>query len=258
MAIPTWRALAFLVTTVDASWREPRVGIRRGRTRRLERQMAAAEIAASRDVLLRVPAAIRDWSEESVEMDLLGVELLREPVTTLTPIGDGRWWVGPDDVPRAAWRAIGPGSVDAVFVLWPSDGALPLCGWGCTVGPGPATQGAGFSSIVSDGWAGYPSRLHPEEGFVHEWLHQVESVLRGRGIGSDVMPTLHDVDRRTSCRSIDLPPFGRTYPEHHAETDTWQPWYRDLMTGTVMGRDPGEPSCLGLHPRHWAKSVPNS
>ena len=256
MPTPTWRALAFLVTHVDAAWREPRMGLRRGRMRRLEREMSAAEIASSRGVLDRVPAAIGDWSEGAVEMDLLGVEILREPVTTLTPIGDGRWWVGPRDVPTGAWRAFRPGSVDAVFVLWPSDGVLPLCGWGCTVGPGPETQSAGFSSIVSDGWASYPERRHPEEGFVHEWLHQVESVLRGRGVGPEAMPTLHDVDRRTSCRSTDVPPFGTTYPEHHAETDTWQPWYRDLMTGTVRGRDRGEPECQGLRREHWARSLP--
>lgn len=219
--------------------------------------MSAAEIAASREVLERTPAAIAAWSEGAVAMDLFGVGTIDEPVTTLSPIGDGRWWVAPDDVPRDAWRSFRPGGVDAVFVLWPSDGVLPLCGWGCTLGPGAGTQGAGFSSIVSDGWAGYPNRLHPEEGFVHEWLHQVESVLRGRGLGPDVLPTLHDVEGRTSCRSTDLPPFGRIYPEHHRETDTWQPWYRDLMTGTVRGRDPGEPACLGLRPEHWRRSLPN-
>ena len=95
---------------------------------------------------------------------------------------------------------------------------MPLCGWGCTVGPGPGTKGAGFSSIISDGWAGYPDRLHPEEGFVHEWLHQVESVLRSRGVGPDVLPGLHDVDGRTSCRSVDLaavrPDLSRAPPGH--------------------------------------------
>jgi hypothetical protein len=71
-----------------------------------------------------------------------------------------------------------------------------------------------------------------------------------------VLPNLHDVDGRTSCRSTELPPHGRTYPDHHARTDTWQPWYRDLMTGTVRGRDPGEPPCLGLRPREWRISRP--
>jgi hypothetical protein len=70
------------------------------------------------------------------------------------------------------------------------------------------------------------------------------------------MPDLHDVDGRTSCRLIDLPPHGRTYSQHHAATDTWQPWYRDLMTGTVRRRDRHEPKCLGLRRQHWAISRP--
>lgn len=252
-----WRAVAILAVHVHATWTEPRRGILARRRRRLERSMGAAEIAATIGVLERVPAAIAAWSEGSVSMDLVDVRLLREPVVRISAIGDGRWWVGPDDLPRGALESLRPGTVDAVFVLWPTDGAVPLCGWGCTVGPGPATNGAGYSSIISDGWAGYPDRLHPEEGFVHEWLHQVESVLRERGVGRDVLPNLHDVDGRTSCRPADLPPFGRTYPEHHAATDTWQPWYRDLMTGTVGGRDRGEPACLGLRREHWKRSLPS-
>ena len=218
--------------------------------------MGAGEIAATEAVLRAVPAAVAAWSEGVVELDLRSIDRIDEPIRRLTPIGDGRWWLAPDDLPQALWRRLRPGSVDAVFVLWPTDGTVPLCGWGCTVGPAAPTAGAGFSSIISDGWAGYPHRLHPEEGFVHEWLHQVESVLRGRGVGTDVLPGLHDVNGRTSCRSTDLPPFGRTYPEHHAATDTWQPWYRDLMTGTVHGRDRGEPGCLGLRPDHWSMSRP--
>jgi len=252
----TWRAVAFLATRVEATWREPRRGFRLGQSHGVERAMSEPEIAASAHVLERVPAAIDHWSEGSAGMDLIDVIRLDEPIRSLSPIGDGRWWVGPDDVPRSLWASVRAGEVDSVYFLWPSDGDVPLCGWGCTVGPGSASMGAGFSSIISDGWAGYPGRLHPEEGFVHEWLHQVEGVLRGRGIGTDILPNLHDVDGRTTCRSTELPPFGRTYPEHHRETDTWQPWYRDLMTGTVGGRGGAEAACLGLRPEHWARSLP--
>ena len=177
-----------------------------------------------------------------------------EPIRRLTPIGDGRWWLGPEDLPTAFWDAIQLGSVDAIYLVWPSDGAMPLCGWGCTVGPGPGTKGAGFSSIISDGWAGYPGRLHPEEGFVHEWLHQVEirAPEPGRGSGRPARPP-----RRGRP---DVVPIGGPRPvradvsRHHQVTDTWQPWYRDLMTGTVRGREVAEPPCLGLRPEHWELS----
>jgi len=257
VVIPTWRAVAFLAVEVDAEWSEPRTGLRRGRSHRLQRTMGDAEIEATTRVLRRVPAAVEAWSEGSVALDLRVVTTIREPVRRLSASGPGQYWLAPDDLPRRTLASLRPGTADAVFVLWPTDGTVPLCGWGCTIGPSPATNGAGYSSIISDGWRGYPERLHPEEGFVHEWLHQVESVLRRRGVGEDVMPNLHDVDRRTSCRAPELPPFGRTYPEHHEITDTWQPWYRDLMTGTVRGRDRGEPRCLGLHPAHWRGSLPD-
>jgi hypothetical protein len=255
MSVVTWRAVAFLALEMDATW-GARARLLGGAKGRLRRSMGREEIAASEAVLRAVPAAVSSWSEGLAELDLRSIHRIDEPIRRLTPIGDGRWWVGPDDLPASALRRLRPGRVDAVFVLWPTDGAVPLCGWGCTIGPGAATGGAGYSSIISDGWAGYPDRLHPEEGFVHEWLHQVESVLRGRGVGPDVLPNLHDVDRRTSCRSTELPPYGRTYPEHHAATDTWQPWYRDLMTGTVQGRDRAEPACLGLRPEDWSISRP--
>ncbi len=251
-----WRARAFLAVEVDAWWSAPRAGFRPAQRHPMQRRMSEAEIAATIEALRHVPAAIDAWSEGAAGMELEAITTVDEPITRLTPIGDGRWWVGPEDLPRAFWAGIRPGSVDAIYVIWPSDGKVPLCGWGCTNGPSAGTSGAGFSSIISDGWAGYPDRLHPEEGFVHEWLHQVESVLRTRGLGKDVLPELHDVDGRTSCRSPDLPPFGRMYPDHHRETDTWQPWYRDLMTGTVRGRDHDEPPCLGLRPEHWERSRP--
>src|SRR5690349_22282224 len=94
MATPTWRATAFLATAVDARWREPRAGLRRGREHRLDRRMEAAEIRASEAVLRRVPAAIESWSEGAVALEWLAVERLDRPTATLTPVGDGRGWGG--------------------------------------------------------------------------------------------------------------------------------------------------------------------
>ena len=59
----TWRARAFLATEVDASWTAPRTGIRPGKKQRMTRRMSDPEIAATVDVLRRVPAAISAWSE---------------------------------------------------------------------------------------------------------------------------------------------------------------------------------------------------
>jgi hypothetical protein len=212
--------------------------------------MSDAEIEASVDVLRRVPAAVASWSEGNAAIDPLDIQVVDHPVARLSDDGGGRFWPAPRDVSDDIRRHARRGEYDSVFVLWPTDGATPLCGWGCSIGRSNDAAGAGYSAIISDHWAGYAAREFPEEGFVHEWLHQVESAFRELGVGERRLPGLHDVEGRTSARGSDVAPFGRGYVEHHRRTDTWQPWYRDLMTGTVAPRD-GVERPLGLTPDLW-------
>jgi hypothetical protein len=131
-----------------------------------------------------------------------------------------------------------------VYALWPCDPEVPQCGWGCSQGPSDATFGAGFSSISTDHWRSLATDPDPEQGYVHEWLHQVEGVFRGLGLSEAELPPLHDAADYTSTRSTDEPPFGRTYAEYHDGTAgleqaarTWSPWYRDWMTGRLRPAD---------------------
>ncbi|HEY7524408.1 MAG TPA: hypothetical protein VH720_12225 [Candidatus Limnocylindrales bacterium] len=242
--ITVWRTLALVYRRLDVSWRD---GLKR-RTSRYE--MGAEEVAALRGVLDGVPGAVVEWSEGNASLEPFDVKLTDRPLTTMTLSGPGRWWIAPDDC-RQELDVLAPeGRYDSIIVIWGSDGAIPLCGWGCSIGPSRAANGAGFSSIVNDAWRGYGQRLHPEEGFVHEWLHQVEAVYRELGVDGVRFPTLHEVEGRTSCRSTDLPPFGAFYPEYERQTGTWQPWYRDLMTGTVRPPDGGP--CQGMTSEAWA------
>jgi len=61
------------------------------------------------------------------------------------------------------------------------------------------------------------------------------------------------------------PPFGRSYAEYHDGVDgrpgarTWQPWYRDWMTGRLRPVDQAMTSSvapddvpIGLTPDRWA------
>jgi hypothetical protein len=154
---------------------------------------------------------------------------------------------------------------------------LQLCGWGCTVGGSDATFGAGFTSIASDHWPTLSTDPDPEQGYVHEWLHQVEVVYRALGLGEAELPNLHEAASYTSTRPPTEPPFGRSYAEYHdgAPADpaaglpalpparTWSPWYRDWMTGRLqpvasasaateeLASDPGA-SAIGLTPERWA------
>jgi hypothetical protein len=76
-------------------------------------------------------------------------------------------------------------------------------------------------------------------------------VYRDLGLDDTALPGLHDVADRTSARGRAVEPYGRTYPDYESETGTWQPWYRDLMTGTVGTKD-SETGPLGLTPERWA------
>jgi hypothetical protein len=239
--------LALVFVASDAGWRTP--GGARGRVRRRAEEMELATIVAQ---LERVPAAVRGWSDGAASIERLTVEVVERPIVTLSPTGPDRLWAGPDDVRPELDRFVRRRSVDSVVVVWPSDRRTPLCGWGCTIGPSPGAHGAGFSSIVSDEWLDHARRPFPEEGFVHEWLHQVEGALQARGVGPDRVPSLHDAEVRTSCRPASEPPFGATYRHWHDRNPaghSWQEWYADWMTGRV--RRPDGDGCFGLTPDLW-------
>jgi hypothetical protein len=240
-----WRSLALVFRETDA--RYGRFGRQRCR-----RTMSRPEVAATRRVLRRVPAAVATWSEGNARLRPFRLLVLDTPLTRLSDAGGGRYWPAPGDVADVIADHASPGDFHSIFVVWPTDGDTPLCGWGCTLGPSAEAQGAAYSAMINDDWRGYATRDFAEEGFVHEWLHQVESVYRTLGVGDDRLPGLHDVEGRTSARGTDVPPFGKGYVAYHAQTDTWQPWYRDLMTGTV-GPKGTEPGPLGLTPELWAR-----
>jgi hypothetical protein len=213
--------------------------------------MLPDELATTLGVLERVPAAVRAWSEGLAALEPFRVEVVDRPISSLSDGGGGRAWVGPGDCRPELDRSAPYGRFDAVLVVWPTSGDLELCGWGCSIGPSDAANGAGFSSIVSDHWRSYDTQPHPEEGFVHEWLHQVEATYRGLGFGEDIVPPLHDAEILTSARPLDEAPYGDTYRvEHDRNGHTWLPWYRDYLTGRV--RRPDGRGSFGLSPEVWA------
>jgi hypothetical protein len=238
-----FRALALVAPRLDA-----RPGLRLLRARRT---MEDAELAEMLRVLAALPAAVDAWSEGNAALEMERVEVLDEPIRSLTRVDATRWWVAPSDVRAALGRFAAGRAFDSIFLVYPTDGSFPLCGWGCSAGPSEASAGAGWSSIISDHWQEGARNPHPEQGFVHEWLHQVEAMYRGSGVlGAEAFPDLHDVDGRTSTR-LDEPPFGRPYVDWERETGSWQPWYRDLMTGTVSPKGI-ERSPVGMTRDRWA------
>jgi hypothetical protein len=249
-------ALLYLVTNA-------RVGSGLNR-RRVQRVMARAEREAVTAVLERLPATIEAWSDGFAALEPMHIVEVRRPLNTLSSSGEGRWWAGPRDCRDELIELAGDRPYDSVIVLWPSVPDLPLCGWGCTIGPSDAALGAGFTSIATDHWPTLATDPDPEQGYVHEWLHQVEAIYRALGVVQDELPDLHAAGDFTSIRSGTEPPFGRSYAEYHdggagrSGARTWAPWYRDWMTGRLRRiATAGAPSAgpeqrsIGLSPERW-------
>jgi hypothetical protein len=176
-----------------------------------------------------------------------------EPVRGLARVGGG-WWADPGALAPLLEPHLGaPGAFDSVIALYPADGSPELApAWGYTWGEVGFLGGVGVSSIVSGDWPRWATMTDPEQGFVHEWLHQVEPVYRRLGVGEDVLPNLHDVaDRRTS--RPDAADRAETYVEFERRTGSWRPWYRDLMTGTVGPATGEAPRVRGLTRERWLR-----
>ncbi len=251
-----FRTLVLLYPVLDARWGS---GLKR---RRAQRVMTRDERAAVEGVVERLPATVRAWSDGLAELEPLDVIEVRRPIPSLSSSGGGRWWVGPRECRDALEMHAAPDRYDSVYALWPCAPDVPQCGWGCTIGASDATFGAGFSSISTDHWRSLATDPTPEQGYVHEWLHQVEGFYRALGLGEAELPGLHEAGSFGSTRPEDEPPFGHTYAEYHdgvpgdrrTGAHTWAPWYQDWMTGRLrpagQAGSPREP--IGLTPERWA------
>lgn len=259
----TWRTLVLFYPVMDARYGS---GLARRRARRV---MGRDERAVIEGVVETIPSTVAAWSEGAAALAPFDIVAVRRPIGSLSASGGGRWWVGPREVkPELTDVAATGASYDSVIALWPGDPDVPQCGWGCTLGPSDATFGAGFSSISTDHWRTLATDPDPAQGYVHEWLHQVEAVYRALGLGEDELPPLHDAGAFTSTRPVEDAPYGRSYAEHHDGIDgrsgarTWSPWYRDWMTGRLRRVDGHAPALvlagseepvIGLTPARWSR-----
>ncbi len=254
----TWRTLVLFYPVLDARLGS---GLTRRRARRV---MTRDERTVIDGVVETLPATVADWSEGAARLEPFDIVTVRRPLGSMSASGGGRWWIGPREVKHELSEVAATGAVyDSVIALWPGDPDIPQCGWGCTLGPSDATFGAGFSSISTDHWPTLATDPDPVQGYVHEWLHQVEAAYRTLGLDEAELPPLHDAGDFTSTRSSDEPPFGRSYAAYHDGIDgragarTWAPWYRDWMTGRLRAAHSDATAVLdspiGLTPDRWRR-----
>jgi hypothetical protein len=107
-------------------------------------------------------------------------------------------------------------------------------GWGLTVGPGPWSNGAGFSSVKTplENWW-WTDATYPEEVFIHEWMHQVLF--------------FHETTGQTNVDLHSEAQYG------YVKVDgTWKEWLSDVMQGTVRSGN----GYLGMDAAAWQAGTP--
>ena len=222
--------------------------------------MTRPEREAVTAVIERLPATIDNWSGGLATLAPLDVVEVRRLLGSLSSSGGGRWWAGPRDCREELIELASDRRYDSVIVLWPSART-------CRCAAGAARSGrrrrrSGPASPRSPPITGRPLATDPdpEQGYVHEWLHQVEAIYRELGLGEAELPGLHDAADFTSTRPTTEAPFGASYADYHDGSPgrpgarTWAPWYRDWMTGRLRRiTGPAEgPAPIGLTPERWA------
>ena len=210
-----------------------------GETRHLEATMSPSMEAL---VLKTVPtpSLVANWSS-GVAAQRQTVVYPPRPLTSLSPLGDGAYWVGPGDVAADLDVYAPPGTYDSVLVLWQpwdADDHVPSWGWGLGLSAGPPSNGAAYATITvppSDRSSWITTMPFPGEVYLHEWLHGVIDYHHAHGAQ---VPDLHNTGY-----------FG-----YSSDDNSWRSWYSDLMQRHVP--DPHGGAAVGIDYRVWQAGTP--
>ena len=171
-----------------------------------------------------------------------------------------RRWPMVGRTPRGPAGAQGGGGTvttyDSVYALWPCEPDVPQCGWGCSARAVRGDLRRGVSSISTDHWRTLLTDPDPEQGYVHEWLHQVEAVYRALGVSeteSRRFTTPASSPRRDRRRDA-IRSLIRGVPRSGART--WAPWYHDWMTGRLVPAERPPPPTDADGPRSDRPDIP--
>ena len=210
-----------------------------GETRHLEATMSPSREA----LVLRTvptPGLVANWSS-GVAAHRQTVVYPTRPLTSLSPLGNGAYWVGPGDVAAELDAYAPPGTYDSVLVLWQpwdTDDYVPSWGWGLGLSAGPHSNGAAYATITvppSDRSWWVTNMEFPGEVYLHEWLHGVIDYHHAHGAQ---VPDLHN----------------NAYFDYSDDDGSWRRWYTDLMQRHV--RDPRSGAAVGIDYRVWQAGTP--
>lgn len=232
-ATTTWNALVLVYKHADVAYTQG------GEAKRVVTKMTDSDRSRARAVVGRIPSSANELSDGSGAIRQTIVYPNRT-IRSVTKLGEDNYWLSPSDIAADLDKYAPDGKYDSIIVNWRKhDGkgrSVPSYGWGWSIGPSGWSNGAGYSVVTTPEnarrtWDG----SHPEEIFVHEWMHQLEGFYRGKG--ADV-PPLHDAEK------LGYEPDSR---------GSWWAWYRDYLRGRVRDGD----RSVGVSPGVWALGTPS-
>ena len=197
-----WRTLVLLYPVLDARYGS---GLQRGRARRV---MTREERGVVMDVVERLPATVAAWSDGLATLEPFDVIEVRRSVRSLSSSGGGRWWVGPREVRPELERSRPPARPTTPSTRYGRASRRPAVRLGLHARA--SERRSARASPRSRPTTGERSLTDPdpEQGYVHEWLHQVEAVYRALGVSEAELPPLHDAGIHVGPAG-DEAPFGR-------------------------------------------------
>ncbi|MGL5087404.1 MAG: hypothetical protein ACRC68_17085 [Clostridium sp.] len=200
------------------------------------------EITKLKSVVGRIPNTVKEWSNNTVNVDV-DVVVDYPGLTTMSKWTDDGYWVSPTDVKGKIDVHAPKGKYDSIITIYRTDdmyGNVSVPSgpyWGLGMGPTDDANGATYAAVRlfdSDHslWYFDPRNAeYPEEVFIHEWLHGVEQTLAQKGYAG---PWTHDAEE-----------YGYTTNNR----GSWNSWYRDLMQGNIT--DPATGKKIGITPDLW-------
>ncbi len=222
---PVWRVLWLHAGTISYKGKES--------------CMKEEDYAKSLEMAERFERFVEESVGGAVDLEVT-VRDLEETVTSLSRINDS-YWIAPED----AWQVLEREDdfYDSIIVLARMDPSWGHDYWGLGIGPSVKCGGAGYSFVKfldwdKDYWYLTESRWnpHPEQIYVHEWLHQVEQFYRG--LGYDV-PLCHQGSRYG---------YGAGTAGSHND---WR-YFRDILGNAVY--DEEGKRFRGIPAEAWQKS----
>ena len=158
------------------------------------------------------------------------------PVTAVTEIGKGSFWLAPWNIPEDIQKFVPRAAYDGVFVYWKAvddKGRGVNAGFGWSIGPNDNANHCGYSCVHYVDTALWGRDSEFTEVFLHEWQHQLEAFYSAKG--------------------VKLPKGGlhvdASYGYKHHASLFWKPWYKDFLAGNV--REP-DGSRTGLGEKAWS------